>query len=92
MRIADDGSGGCEDNLAQAIGRGGQNVRLASDLTGWTINVMSVDEAIEKQEAEAVEVIERFMDRLDIDEDVARCWWRRVSRHLKKLPTCRWKK
>ena len=41
-----------EDNLAQAIGRGGQNVRLASDLTGWTINVMSTDEAIEKQEAE----------------------------------------
>jgi N utilization substance protein A len=60
-----------EDNLAQAIGRGGQNVRLASDLTGWTINVMSVDEAIEKQETEAGEVIERFMSALDIDEDIA---------------------
>ena len=60
-----------EDNLAQAIGRGGQNVRLASDLTGWIINVMSVDEAIEKQEAEAGEVIERFMTTLDIDEDIA---------------------
>ena len=60
-----------EDNLAQAIGRGGQNVRLASDLTGWIINVMSVDEAIEKQEAEAGEVIERFMVALDIDEDIA---------------------
>ena len=60
-----------EDNLAQAIGRGGQNVRLASDLTGWVINVMSVDDAIEKQETEAGEVIERFMVALDIDEDIA---------------------
>lgn len=60
-----------EDNLAQAIGRGGQNVRLASDLTGWTINVMSVDEAAEKQEAEAVQVMETFMNALDVDEDVA---------------------
>jgi len=60
-----------EDNLAQAIGRGGQNVRLASELTGWTINVMSTDEAIEKQEAEAGEVMETFMKALDVDEDVA---------------------
>ena len=60
-----------EDNLAQAIGRGGQNVRLASDLTGWTINVMSVDEAADRQEAEAVEVVETFMNALDVDEDVA---------------------
>ena len=60
-----------EDNLAQAIGRGGQNVRLASDLTGWTINVMSTDEAIEKQEAEAGEIMETFMNALDVDEDVA---------------------
>lgn len=60
-----------EDNLAQAIGRGGQNVRLASDLTGWTINVMSTDEAIEKQEAEAGEVMVTFMKALDVDEDVA---------------------
>jgi N utilization substance protein A len=60
-----------EDNLAQAIGRGGQNVRLASDLTGWTINVMSTDEAVERQEAEAGEIIETFMNALDVDEDVA---------------------
>ncbi|WP_435217656.1 transcription termination factor NusA [Luminiphilus sp. nBUS_07] len=60
-----------EDNLAQAIGRGGQNVRLASELTGWTINVMSTDEAVERQEAEAVEIIETFMNALDVDEDVA---------------------
>lgn len=60
-----------EDNLAQAIGRGGQNVRLASELTGWTINVMSVDEAVEKQEAETEQVMETFMAALDVDEDVA---------------------
>lgn len=60
-----------EDNLAQSIGRGGQNVRLASELTGWTINVMSVDDAAEKQDAEAGQVIQTFMAQLDIDEDVA---------------------
>lgn len=60
-----------EDNLAQSIGRGGQNVRLASELTGWTINVMSVDEAIERQEAEAGQIMETFMEALDVDEDVA---------------------
>ena len=60
-----------EDNLAQAIGRGGQNVRLASELTQWSINVMSVEDAIEKQEAEAGEVIQTFMNQLDVDEDVA---------------------
>ncbi|MFN2328853.1 MAG: transcription termination factor NusA [Chromatocurvus sp.] len=60
-----------EGNLAQAIGRSGQNVRLASELTGWTINVMSNEEAAEKHEAEAGQIIQNFMDQLDIDEDVA---------------------
>ncbi|MEM1155457.1 MAG: transcription termination factor NusA, partial [Pseudomonadota bacterium] len=60
-----------EDNLAQAIGRSGQNVRLASDLTGWTINVMSLEEAADKHEAEAGEVITLFMEQLDIDDEVA---------------------
>ena len=60
-----------EDNLAQAIGRGGQNVRLASELTGWTINVMGVNEASEKQEAEVGEVVQVFCRFLDVDEDVA---------------------
>jgi len=60
-----------EDNLAQAIGRGGQNVRLAAELTGWTINVMSVDEAVEKQEVEAGQIMGTFMEALDVDEDVA---------------------
>jgi transcription termination/antitermination protein NusA len=60
-----------EENLAQAIGRSGQNVRLASQLTDWTINVMSNEEAAEKHEAEAGQVIQTFCDQLDIDEDVA---------------------
>lgn len=60
-----------EDNLAQAIGRNGQNVRLASELTQWTINVMSTDEASEKQEAESGEIVENFMNALDVDEEVA---------------------
>ena len=60
-----------EDNLAQAIGRAGQNVRLASQLTGWEINVMSVEDMAEKHEAESGQVIEMFMNALDVDEDVA---------------------
>ena len=59
-----------EDNLAQAIGRG-QNVRLASELTGWTLNIMTEEEAGQKQEAEMVDLLERFMGALDVDEDVA---------------------
>lgn len=60
-----------EDFLAQAIGRGGQNVKLASELTGWDLNIMTEEEAIEKHEKEAGSVIESFMKRLDVDEDVA---------------------
>ena len=60
-----------EDNLAQAIGRGGQNVRLASELTGWEINVMTEEEAGEKQNEEAAGFIEGFMNSLDVDEDFA---------------------
>jgi transcription termination/antitermination protein NusA len=60
-----------EDNLAQAIGRSGQNVRLASELTQWEINVMSVDEWQSKQEAESGSYMETFMDALEIDEDIA---------------------
>ncbi len=59
------------DNLAQAIGRSGQNVRLASDLTGWTINVMSVEDASEKHEKESGAIISEFMESLDVDEDIA---------------------
>jgi len=60
-----------EDNLAQAIGRGGQNVRLAGELTGWTINVMSTDEAADKHEAEDGKIIGVFVERLDISDEVA---------------------
>ncbi|MCZ6828470.1 MAG: transcription termination factor NusA [Gammaproteobacteria bacterium] len=60
-----------EENLAQAIGRSGQNVRLAGELTGWVINVMSLEEAAEKQEQEAGSVINIFVENLDVDEDVA---------------------
>jgi len=60
-----------EDNLAQAIGKGGQNVRLASELTGWILNIMTEEEAAEKHQKEASTIIENFMEQLDVDEDVA---------------------
>lgn len=59
-----------DDNLAQAIGRNGQNVRLASELTGWIINVMSTEDANLKQEEEAGKVMQMFIDSLEVDEDV----------------------
>ena len=60
-----------EDNLAQAIGRGGQNVRLASQLTGWTLNVMTEADINAKQQAETGDIIQRFIDELDVDEELA---------------------
>jgi N utilization substance protein A len=60
-----------EDRLSQAIGRGGQNVRLASELSGWRLNVMSEQAATEKSEAEQNELRDLFMKQLDVDEDVA---------------------
>ncbi|CEA06786.1 transcription elongation factor NusA [Pseudomonas saudimassiliensis] len=60
-----------EDNLAQAIGRSGQNVRLASQLTGWTLNVMTEDDIRAKQEAETGDVLRNFIDELDVEEDLA---------------------
>ena len=60
-----------EENLAQAIGRGGQNVKLASELTGWELNIMTEEDAAKKHEAEAGSVVESFMQQLDVDEDVA---------------------
>ena len=60
-----------EENLAIAIGRSGQNVRLASELTGWTINLMTEEESTKKQEEESTRVRELFMQRLDVDEEVA---------------------
>ena len=60
-----------EENLAQAIGRNGQNVRLSGELTGWTINVMSEEDAANKQQQESTSSIEMFMEKLGVDEDVS---------------------
>lgn len=60
-----------EDQLSQAIGRGGQNVRLASQLTGWELNVMTETQAEEKSEAEAESLHTLFREHLDVDEDIA---------------------
>ena len=60
-----------EEQLALAIGRNGQNVRLASELTGWTINILTVDQAAQKNQEEYASVSHLFMEKLDVDEEVA---------------------
>ncbi len=60
-----------EDKLSQAIGRGGQNIRLASELTGWELNVMTAADAEEKSESEMRELIALFSKQLDVDEEVS---------------------
>jgi len=60
-----------EGQLSQAIGRGGQNIKLASQLTGWKLNVMTVEEAALKTEEESKVLLDKLMEDLDIDEDVA---------------------
>jgi transcription termination/antitermination protein NusA len=60
-----------EDKLSQAIGRGGQNIRLASELTGWNLNVMTEAAAEEKTESESKQLVELFQQQLDVDENVA---------------------
>jgi len=60
-----------EENLAIAIGRGGQNVRLASDLTGWKINIMDANESAQKQADESSLIRALFMEKLDVDQEVA---------------------
>jgi transcription termination/antitermination protein NusA len=59
------------ENLSQAIGRGGQNVRLATQLTGWELNVLDATKAEEKSEAEGAKIKQLFVDQLDVDEDIA---------------------
>jgi N utilization substance protein A len=59
------------DNLSQAIGRGGQNVRLATQLTGWELNVIDASKAEENSEAEADKIKQLFVDQLGVDEDIA---------------------
>lgn len=60
-----------ESNLAIAIGRGGQNVKLASELTGWQINLMTVEESTQKSEAERGRLRSAFTEKLDVDDEVA---------------------
>lgn len=60
-----------EDKLAQAIGRGGQNVRLASRMTGWQLNVMTQDQVTEKSASEQAAALQLFQDRLEVDEEIA---------------------
>ncbi len=60
-----------EDKLSQAIGRGGQNVRLASKLTGWQLNVMTQDDVTAKSEAEQAAALEVFMSKLEVDQEIA---------------------
>ena len=60
-----------EANLAIAIGRGGQNVRLASEMTGWTLNLMTEEESQTRVAAEAAAIRVLFMEKLDVDEEVA---------------------
>ncbi|HEY5900287.1 MAG TPA: transcription termination/antitermination protein NusA, partial [Burkholderiales bacterium] len=60
-----------EENLAVAIGRSGQNVRLASELTGWQINLMTEEESQKKQQEESGRIKSDFMEKLDVDEEVA---------------------
>ncbi len=60
-----------EEQLAQAIGRNGQNVRLASELTGWTLNILTEEEAAKKNEEEHTGILSLFVEKLDVDEEVA---------------------
>ncbi len=59
------------EKLSQAIGRGGQNIRMASQLTGWELNVMTITDMEAKSETEAKELVTMFMEHLDVDEEVA---------------------
>ena len=60
-----------EEQLAQAIGRGGQNIRLASELTGWELNILTEEESDQKTKDEYASVSQLFIEKLDVDEDVA---------------------
>jgi len=60
-----------DEKLSQAIGKGGQNIRMASQLTGWDLNIMSTNDMEEKTESESRVLVELFMEQLDVDEEVA---------------------
>ena len=77
-----------EEQLSQAIGRGGQNVRLASQLTQWQINVMTEQQADEKNELEAGKFLSLFRDQLDVDEEVALILLQEGFTSIEEVPTC----
>lgn len=77
-----------EENLPKAIGAKGQNVRLASELTGWQINIMTPEESLNRQETERAALRATFMSKLDVDEEVADILIDEVSPVSKRLPTC----
>jgi N utilization substance protein A len=82
-----------EENLAIAIGRGGQNVRLASDLTGWKINIMDAAESAQKQANESDASRRLFMEKLDVDEEIADILISEgFATAWKKWPMCRCRK
>ena len=60
-----------EDQLAQAIGRNGQNIRLASELTGWELNILTEEQSDQKTKEEYTSASQLFIEKLDVDEDVA---------------------
>ena len=60
-----------EDQLAQAIGRNGQNIRLATELTGWELNILSEEESDQKTKDEYTNVSQLFIEKLDVDADIA---------------------
>ena len=60
-----------EDQLAQAIGRNGQNIRLATQLTGWELNILSEEESDQKTKDEYTNVSQLFIEKLDVDADIA---------------------
>jgi len=78
-----------EEKLSQAIGRGGQNIRLASELTGWKLNIMSEQAAEEKSESEQRDLRELFMKQLDVDEDVAAILVQEGFSSIEEIATCR---
>jgi len=79
-----------EEQLSQAIGRGGQNVRLASELTGWDLNVMSKDDSDNKIMEENQSLSATFMEELNVDEDVADVLAREGFSSIDDLHTAQW--
>ena len=78
-----------EDKLSQAIGRGGQNIRLASELTGWELNVMTEADAESKNESEMSELTALFTNSLMSTKKLPTSWCRKASPASKRSPMCR---